>query len=212
MASADDSGRGYQDSEADSEGGVGEAPTSEEQTTGDWEDGDDVMAPSEEPPYLEEPGQGTGLRANGQPSDGDVRSEQDKWRRWAWAALVVLVIGVAWALALSTILLNRSGDNTAELIALFEKSQEQRKAAVNQTSQNQDARRAALHATQAESQALARRRGPLSRVRPRATPQPAEPWRKRLSQAPAPTRRTRRRRSPRSRPEEGTARRPPQAT
>ena len=122
MASADDSGRGYEDSEVDSEGAQGEAPTSEEQTTGDWEDGDDVTAPSEEPPYLEEPGQGTGLRANGQPSDGDVRSEQDKWRRWAWAALVVLVIGVAWALALSTILLNRSGDNTAELIALFEKS------------------------------------------------------------------------------------------
>ena len=70
---------------------------------------------------------------------------------------------------------------------------------------------AARHASRVAG--LSRAGGGRSRESgPRATPQPAEPWRKRLSQAPAPTRRTRRRRSPRSRPEGGTARRLPQAT
>jgi hypothetical protein len=113
---------------------------------------EDVAPGSEEGPYLEEPGEGRGLRATGQRGDGNGRSEHDKWRRWAWAALVVLVIGVAWALTLYTILLDRSGDNTAELIALFEEGQQRREAAAGQTSQSQEARRAALEATQAEAQ------------------------------------------------------------
>ena len=92
-------------------------------------------------------------RAEGETPDSEEgrRSEQDKWRRWAWAALVVLVVGVAWALTLSTILLNRSGDNTAELISLFEQSQERRQAALEQSSQSEEARRAALDTTIAES-------------------------------------------------------------
>ena len=110
-APPDDSGRGYDDTDFDSDGAEGEPPNSEE----------------------------------------DGRSEHDKWRRWAWAALVVLVIGVAWALTLSTILLNRSGDNTAELISLFEESQERREAALRQSSQSEEARRAALDTTIAES-------------------------------------------------------------
>ena len=112
MAPPDDSGRGYDDTDFDSDGAEGEQPDSEEHG----------------------------------------RSEHDKWRRWAWAALVVLVLGVAWALTLSTILLDRSGDNTAELIALFEESQQRREAALGQTSQTQEARRAALDAAKAESQ------------------------------------------------------------
>ena len=91
-----------------------------------------------------------------EPEDGDnvERTEQDKWRRWAWAALVVIVIGVAWALVLNTVLLNRSGDNTAQLIALFEESQERRDTLARQNAQNQSEKQAALKATQAESQAF----------------------------------------------------------
>ena len=109
---------------------------------------------------VEEPEAGRGTRASARRNDrrgkrGDKveRTEHDKWRRWAWAALVFSILGVIWGLTLSTILLNRSGDNTAELISLFEESQERRDALARQTAQNQDEKQAALKATQAESQA-----------------------------------------------------------
>ena len=122
--------------------------------TGAGEDSDDLTAPPGDSgrDYDDTDFDSDGTEGEPPNSEEDGRSEHDKWRRWAWAALVVLVIGVAWALTLSTILLNRSGDNTAELIALFEESQERRETALRQTSQNQEARRAALDATQAESQ------------------------------------------------------------
>ena len=109
---------------------------------------------------VEEPEDGPGARATARRNDrrgkrGDKveRTEHDKWRRWAWAALVFSILGVIWGLTLSTILLNRSGDNTAELISLFEESQERRDALARQSAQNQAEKQAALKATQAESQA-----------------------------------------------------------
>ena len=122
--------------------------------TGAGEDSDDLTAPPGESgrDYDDTDFDSDGTEGEPPTSEEDGRSEHDKWRRWAWAALVVLVIGVAWALTLSTILLNRSGDNTADLISLFEESQGRRETALRQTSQNQEARRATLDATQAESQ------------------------------------------------------------
>ncbi len=72
-------------------------------------------------------------------------TDQDRWRRVAWVAVISLIVGVGWALTLSTILLSRSGDRTAELISLFESGQEAREA-------GQEAREAAL-ARLPESQA-----------------------------------------------------------
>ena len=72
-------------------------------------------------------------------------TDQDRWRRVAWVAVISLIVGVGWALILSTILLSRSGDRTAELISLFESGQEAREA-------GQEAREAAL-ARLPESQA-----------------------------------------------------------
>ena len=122
------------------------------------ESDEDVAWASDE---VEEPDDRRGARASGRRNDrraktGDKveRTEHDKWRRWAWAALVFSILGVIWGLTLSTILLNRSGDNTAELIALFEESQERRDALARQSAQNQAEKQAALKATQAESQAF----------------------------------------------------------
>ena len=118
-------------------------------------DQDDAWASDE----IDEPEDGRGSSASGRRNDRRgksrekvERTEHDKWRRWAWAALVFSILGVIWGLTLSTILLNRSGDNTAELISLFEESQERRDALARQTAQNQDEKQAALKATQAESQ------------------------------------------------------------
>ena len=124
--------------------------------TGDAEDSDDLKAPPEDSgrDYDDTDFDSNGTEGEPPNSEEHGRSEHDKWRRWAWAALVVLVLGVAWALTLSTILLNRSGDNTAELISLFEESQERRDALARQTAQNQAEKQAALKATQAESQAF----------------------------------------------------------
>ena len=72
-------------------------------------------------------------------------TDQDRWRRVASVAVISLIVGVGWALTLSTILLSRSGDRTAELISLFESGQEAREA-------GQEAREAAL-ARLPESQA-----------------------------------------------------------
>ena len=98
------------------------------------------------------------------------RSEQDRWRRFGWVALIILTAGVAWALILSTILINRSGDRTAEVISLFEESQDVRNEALRQIPKNQEERRAALEAQrqqtrtlQAEAQA-ARARAQASRA------------------------------------------------
>ena len=46
--------------------------------------------------------------ASGRDAKGE-RSEQDRWRRFGWVALIILTTGVAWALILSSILVNRSG-------------------------------------------------------------------------------------------------------
>ena len=129
---------------------------------GDWERQAEPDPPDEAAPESdEEPDDSRGARATGRRNDrraktGDKveRTEHDKWRRWAWAALVFSILGVIWGLTLSTILLNRSGDNTAELIALFEESQERRDALARQSAQNQAEKQAALKATQAESQAF----------------------------------------------------------
>ena len=122
------------------------------------ESDEDVAWASDE---VEEPEDRRGTRASGRRNDRRgksrdkvERTEHDKWRRWAWAALVFSVLGVIWGLTLSTILLDRSGDNTAELIGLFEESQERRDALARQTAQNQAEKQAALKATQAESQAF----------------------------------------------------------
>ena len=140
---------------------------------GDWDrqaeadppDDEDVAPESDEDVAwesddVEEPEPTRGSRASqrrtdrrGKSRDKVERTDQDRWRSWAWAALVVVVLGVAWALVLGTILLNRSGDNTAQLISLFEESQKRRDAIADQSAQNQDEKQAALKATQAESQA-----------------------------------------------------------
>ena len=52
MAPPDDSGQGYEDADYESERAEGETPT------------------SDEPPYLEEPGQGHGPSATGSPATG----------------------------------------------------------------------------------------------------------------------------------------------
>ena len=117
------------------------------------------------------------------------RTEHDKWRRWAWAALVFSVLGVVWALTLYTILLNRSGDNTAELIALFEESQERRDALARQIGAEPggEAGRAEGHASGVAGVPSAVP-GRACERGPRATHRPAERWRRRLSRAPAPSR------------------------
>ena len=120
------------------------------------ESDEDVAWASDE---VEEPEVGRGARATrrsdrrGKSRDKVQRTDQDKWRRWAWAALVFSILGVVWALTLFTIVLNRSGDNTAELIALFQESQDRRDAVARQAAQNPEEKQAALRATQAESQA-----------------------------------------------------------
>ena len=88
-----------------------------------------------------------------EPKDtGERHTDQDKWRRVAWIAVISAIIGVGWALTLSTILLNRSGDRTAELISLFESGQEARDAALAGIPQSQAERRAAIKALQEQSQ------------------------------------------------------------
>jgi hypothetical protein len=107
-----------------------------------------------------------GARAAPAPGSGSQRgrggetSEQDRWRRFGWVALIILTIGVAWALILSTILIDRSGDRTADLISLFEQSQEARNSALGQVPLSQEERRAAIEGqrqqtrtAQAEAQA-----------------------------------------------------------
>ena len=137
----------------------------ERQTEPDPPDEDVAPEPDEDVAWasdeVEEPEEGRASGASARRNDRRAKSrdkiertEQDKWRRWAWAALIVSVLGVAWALTLNTILLNRSGDNTAELIAMLEESQERRDALARQTAPNQAEKTAALKATQAESQAF----------------------------------------------------------
>ena len=86
--------------------------------------------------------------------DGDRRSEQDQWRRFGWVALAITTTGVAWALVLATILINRSGDRTAELISLFEEGQQERTAALGQIPQSQEQRQAALESQLAQTRAF----------------------------------------------------------
>ena len=86
-------------------------------------------------------------------SEGE-RSEQDHWRRFGWVALAILTTGVAWALVLATILIDRSGDRTAELIALVEEGQQQRESALGQIPQSQKERRAALEAQRQQTRTL----------------------------------------------------------
>ena len=91
---------------------------------------------------------------SGGESDEDERSEQDRWRRFGWVALIILTVGVAWALILSTILINRSGDHTAELLSLYEESQDARDQALRQIPKNQEERRAALEAQRQRTRTL----------------------------------------------------------
>ena len=79
-------------------------------------------------------------------------SEQHRWRRLAFVALIIATVGVGWALILGTIFIARSGDRTAELLALFESGQEQREAAFGGLQPSQEERQAALEAQQAQSQ------------------------------------------------------------
>ena len=84
--------------------------------------------------------------------DGEQRTDQDRWRRVAWVTVISLILGVAWALTLSTILLNRSGDRTAELISLFESGQEERTATLARLPESQAERRATIEGLQEQSQ------------------------------------------------------------
>ena len=65
-----------------------------------------------------------------------------------------LTAGVAWALVLSTILINRSGDRTAELISLVEEGQQTRESALGQIPQSQEERRAALEAQRQQTRSF----------------------------------------------------------
>ncbi len=122
------------------------------------ETGDDLVEPTDEESHFAEPLDDYEPRAEGPsgPDDdhgnGGERSDQDKWRRFGWAALIILTIGVGWALILSTILINRSGDRTAELISLFEQGQQQRGAIPAEASQNQQTRRATLAAQREQAE------------------------------------------------------------
>ena len=80
------------------------------------------------------------------------RSEQHRWRRWAWWALIIATVGGGWVLVLATIFIARSGDRTAELISLFEAGQQQREAASGGAQESQEERQAALKAQQQQSQ------------------------------------------------------------
>ena len=134
------------------------------------------------------------------PRGGSERSEQDQWRRFGWVALVILTTGVAWALVLSTILINRSGDRTAELISLFEEGQQQRGGALGQVPQSQEERQAALESQLAADADVPGRGGGCpgesgqGTKRPPARPWPAPAWPR-----PAPGRQMRRRPWPRRR-------------
>ena len=80
------------------------------------------------------------------------RNEQHMWRRWAWWALIIATVGGGWVLVLATIFIARSGDRTAELIALFEAGQQQREAASGGAQESQEERQAALKTQQQQSQ------------------------------------------------------------
>ena len=108
-----------------------------------------------------EPYPGDDLRAAPAPGSGGQsdrkkpeRSEQDRWRRFGWVALIILTAGVAWALILSTILINRSGDHTAQLLSLYADSQDARDQALRQIPKNQEERRAALEAQRQRTRTL----------------------------------------------------------
>ncbi len=80
------------------------------------------------------------------------RSDQGKWRSWAWWALIITTIGVGWALVLATVFVVRNGDRTADLIALVEEGQQQREAASGEIQQSQEERQAALKSERQQAQ------------------------------------------------------------
>ena len=90
--------------------------------------------------------------ADTQEDRGKRRTDQDRWRRVAWIAVISAIIGVGWALTLSTILLSRSGDRTEELISLFESGQEAREAALARIPESGAERRATIEGLQEQSQ------------------------------------------------------------
>ena len=99
--------------------------------------------------YADEPPRRVGPRG-----DPKLQNEQDKWRRLALTALIIVTVGGGWALVLVTILVDRSGDRTAELISLFEAGQQQRQGALGGVQQSQKERQAALETQQQQSQML----------------------------------------------------------
>lgn len=103
----------------------------------------DLDSATEEPPYPQEPAEQRGARARARRQAPVARSEQDKWR--GMGGLDLARHRVSWALSL----LNRSGDNTAKLLAMFQESQKLRETSAKQIAGSSDARRSTVKAAQA---------------------------------------------------------------
>ncbi|MGH3330883.1 MAG: hypothetical protein ACRDPJ_06185, partial [Nocardioidaceae bacterium] len=89
-------------------------------------------------------------------NDGHDRSEpseQDKWRRLAWVALIGTMIGGVLVLALTTFILHEQNDNNAKLFRLLEDGQQQLAAIPSMIEENQKARQSFLEAQQKNRQA-----------------------------------------------------------
>lgn len=83
---------------------------------------------------------------------GDGPTQQDRWRRLGWVAVIAMILGVGWGLTLGTILIKQSGDHTSELISLFKSGQQSRQTFVQQIPQSQAERAAQLAAERSQAQ------------------------------------------------------------
>ena len=83
---------------------------------------------------------------------GDEPTQQDRWRRLGWVAVIALILGVVWGLTLGTILIKQSGDHTSELISLFKSGQQSRQTFVEQIPQSHAERAAQLEADRSQAQ------------------------------------------------------------
>ncbi|MGH3506428.1 MAG: hypothetical protein ACRDO2_04390 [Nocardioidaceae bacterium] len=81
---------------------------------------------------------------------GRERSEQDKWRRLAWVALVMAMGGGVLVLALTVFVLHEQNLNSERLIRLIQSGQHQ---LADEIQRNQEARQATLKAQQEDRQA-----------------------------------------------------------
>ncbi|MGH2965569.1 MAG: hypothetical protein ACRDMH_09350 [Solirubrobacterales bacterium] len=117
---------------------------------------EDVDRLPEDDPYHERPVDdqaatgGSGRR--GLRGHRDKLSEQDKWRRLAWVALIGVAIGAVGGLLVTVLVLQNQQDNVDSLIHLIKKGQRQRAQTRGQIQQNQKERQAAIQSSKEQSQ------------------------------------------------------------